>query len=251
MKKTQKQPDLSIVVPAYREEKRIGKTLDELAKFITTDKTMKYVDIEVIVVSANSPDKTHTIVERKAKLFTNFQFIKPGPKVGKGRDVRAGMLKAKGKAVIFMDADLATPLRHLPGFYKAFLDGAEVVVGTRNLKKHHPEFLRRMLSHTGNILFKILCGVWIEDSQCGFKLFSRRATSVCFKKMTILGWGFDMEVLTIARINGFRMQPIRINDWKSVPGGTFIGNALKNSTDSLKELLYIFWGRLRGRYHTK
>lgn len=248
MQKIRKQPDLSIVIPAYREEKRIGKTLDELADFLATDKSLKDASIEVIVVSADSPDKTHVIVRDKSKLFSNFRFVRPGPKVGKGRDVCAGMLKSKGKAVIFMDADLATPLRHLPRFYNAHQRGAHVVVGTRNLREHHPEFLRRMLSHTGNILFKILCGVWLEDSQCGFKLFSQQATNVCFNKMTIQGWGFDMEVLTIARINRFPITAMRINDWKSVPGGTFIGNAFKNSTDSLMELLYIFWGRLQGRY---
>lgn len=248
MKKTQKQPDLTIVIPAYKEGKRVGKTLDQLADFLSTDKKMKAKSVEIIVVSADSPDNTHEVVESRARLFKNFLFIKPGPKLGKGRDVRAGMLKAKGKAVIFMDADLATPLKYLPKFYEAFLGGADVIVATRNLRKHHPEFLRRSLSNLGNILFRVLGGVWIEDSQCGFKMFSKKANKICFSKMTIMKWGFDMEILTIARINKFKITSFRVNDWKSVPGGTFLEGAFKSAVESLSELLHIFWFRINGKY---
>lgn len=241
-------PDLSILIPAYREEKRIGKTLDEIATFIKQEETMKTLTIEVLVVSADSSDNTHQIVLSKSKKFRDFKLIKPGAKVGKGRDVGAGMLRARGEAVIFMDADLATPLKHLPKFYKAFLDGVDVVVATRNLRKHHPGFSRRMLSNIGNVLFRILGGVWIEDSQCGFKLFSSEAAKKCFKRMTIVGWGFDMEVLTIAKVNNYKMKTFRVNDWKSVPGGTFESGAFKSSMTSLAELLYIFWNRINGRY---
>ncbi|MBI1857005.1 glycosyltransferase [Candidatus Saccharibacteria bacterium] len=248
MKKTPKQPDLTILIPAYREEKRIGKTLDELSLFIQKDKILSHINVEVMVVSADSPDKTHEIVQQKAKLFSNFVFVKSGAKVGKGRDVRAGMLRAKGQAVLFMDADLATPLKYIPKFYKTYLEGTDVVAATRNLRRHHPGILRRMLSNFGNLLFRILCGVWIEDSQCGFKLFSKKAQKVCFSKMTIQGWGFDMEVLTIARVNKFKMATFRINDWKSVAGGTFVDNPIKSAFVSLSELLYIFWRRANGKY---
>lgn len=244
----QKQPDLTILIPAYREEKRIGKSLDELAKFLKRDNTLKDKNIEVVVVSADSPDKTHQIVQKKAKLFANFTLVKPGPKVGKGRDVQAGMLRAKGKATVFMDADLATPLKYIPKFYKAFLGGADVVVATRNLRKHHPGFARRMLSNLGNLLFRLLGGVWIEDSQCGFKLFSKEAAKVCFSKMTTTGWCFDMEVLTIAKVNKFKIVSFRANDWKSVPGGTFEENAFQSALESLLELLHIFRRRVLGKY---
>lgn len=244
----QMQPELTIVIPAYREAKRVGKTLDQLASFIRTNTTLKNLHIEVIVVSADSPDKTHTIVEGKAKLFPNFRLIKPGLKVGKGRDVKQGMLAAVGQAVIFMDADLATPLSYLPVFYKAFTKGSDVVIGTRNLRKHHPSFWRRSLSNIGNILYRILGGVWVEDSQCGFKLFSKNAAQNCFTKMTIQGWGFDMEVLTIAKVNHLSIKSVRVNDWVSVPEGTFEESALKSSISSLTELFYIFYHRLLGHY---
>ena len=250
-KQSSTRPDLTIVVPAYCESKRIGKTLDALARFLKTEKSLSKLAIEVIVVSADSPDDTHKIVTGKRDKFPDFKLLKPGPKVGKGRDVQYGMLHAKGNAVIFMDADLATPLRHLPKFYKAYQNGFEVVVGTRNLFKHHPGYLRRMVSNMGNLLFRVAGGVWIEDSQCGFKLFSRDASQVCFSKLHIMGWGFDMEVLAIAKANDFKMRSYRINDWVSMPDSTFTEGMLANSLKMLQELLFIFGCRLRGTYRVR
>ena len=241
-------PDLTIVIPAYREAKRIGKTLDELACYLKTEKSLKTKAIEVIVVSADSPDKTHAIVLAKQKKFASLRLLKPGPKVGKGRDVQYGMLRAKGEAVIFMDADLATPLKHLPKFYLAYQQGADVVIATRNLRKHHPNYLRRLVSNGGNLLFRFAGGVWVEDSQCGFKLFSHEAAQLCFSKLTILGWGFDMEILAITAANKLKITSYRVNDWVSMPEGTFAEGMVANSLKSLGELAYIFFNRVRGTY---
>jgi dolichyl-phosphate beta-glucosyltransferase len=240
--------DLSIVIPAYREAKRIGQSLDNLAGFMTDNAVMQPLNVEIIVVSADSDDDTHAIVHTKASKFKQLRLLTPGPKVGKGRDVRVGMLAAKGKAVLFMDADLATPLEHIVSFYQLYLSGCDIVAATRNLRRHHPQLWRRVLSVTGNILFRILCGTYTEDSQCGFKLFSRKAARLCFSRLTINGWGFDMEVLTIASIHGLSITNVRIDDWKSVPGGSFTDSILKNMTVSLAELLYISYGRISGRY---
>jgi len=240
--------DLTIVIPAYSEEKRIGKTLDELGRFLKSEKTLKDQAIEILVVSADSPDKTHEIVRSKQKEFAHLRLLKPGAKVGKGRDVRYAMLRAKGSAVIFMDADLATPLRHLPKFYHAYQKGAPLVIATRNLRKHHPNYLRRLISSSGNLLFRFAGGVWVEDSQCGFKLFSYDAAQLCFSKLTIVGWGFDMEVLAIAKANKLKIKSYRVNDWVSVPDGTFVDGMIKNSLVSLKELALIFYRRINGSY---
>jgi dolichyl-phosphate beta-glucosyltransferase len=250
-KKFSSQFDLSIVVPAYQEEKRIGKTLDEISNYLKQEKRLKDSTIEVIVVAADSSDKTWDIVQSKRSQFETLRLLKPGPKVGKGRDVQYGMLRAKGRAVIFMDADLATPLHHLAKFYEAFQEGAEVVVATRNLRKHHPNYLRRLISNGGNLLFKLAGGVWLEDSQCGFKLFSQDAAASCFSRLKILGWGFDMEVLAIAKANRYKIESYRVNDWVSVSGGTFEEGLMQNSVRSLIELASIFYGRLSGRYRTE
>jgi len=242
-------PKLTILIPALREEKRIGKTLDELASFLRSDKLLSKIDVEVLVVSATSTDATHEVVLSKVKKFKNLNLLKPGAPIGKGRDVKYGMLRAKGEVVIFMDADLATPLKHLPQFYKSYINGdADVIIATRNLRKHHASKLRRLLSNTGNLLFRIASGVWVEDSQCGFKMFSKDAAKVCFSKLTIMKWGFDMEVLAIARANKLNIETRRINDWISVPGGTFEAGFVGNALSSLNELMYIFINRVKRTY---
>lgn len=240
--------DLSIVIPAYREEKRIGKTLDELAAFLQASKQMQAKTIEVIVVAADTPDATHAIVRAKKPKFAHLSLVQPGPVVGKGRDVKVGMLRAHGASVIFMDADLATPLVHLPRFYEQYRKGSDVIIATRNLHKHHPNFWRRLLSNTGNFVFRLASGVWVEDSQCGFKMFSHRAAQICFSQLTMMGWSFDMEILAIARANGFTIVTQRVNDWVSVPDGTFAGGMVKNAAASLRDIGHIFWKRLSGRY---
>ena len=247
-KRSRIRPDLTIVIPAYSEERRIGKTLDQLSAYLKKDKTLSKLQVEILVVSADSADKTHEIVRSKKKKFTQLKLLKPGTKIGKGRDVRYGMLRAHGNAVIFMDADLATPLKYLPKFYKAQQKGFDVVIATRNLRRHHPNLIRRLISNSGNLLFRLAGGIWLEDSQCGFKLFSYAAAQLCFSKLTILGWCFDMEILAIAKANKLNMTSYRVNDWVSMPHGTFAEGMIKNSLVSLKDLGYIFFNRVRKWY---
>lgn len=241
--------DLSIVIPALNEEKRIVKTLTELSDFLKEDPTMKDITCEVIVVSADSNDKTHYLAKKHGKKINNFKLLLPGKRIGKGRDVQYGMLRARGKFALFMDADLATPLHHIPSFYKIALEGYDAVIGTRNLKKHHSHLPRRILSLTGNAAFRILGGVWVEDSQCGFKLFSNKAVKICFKKQTIMRWGFDMELLTIAKVNKLNTRHVHIDDWQHMPDGTFDPNRIiQNAVESFGELLRIAKNRALHRY---
>ncbi|HUS25921.1 MAG TPA: glycosyltransferase [Nevskiaceae bacterium] len=244
-----KRPDLSIVIPALNEEKRIGATLDKLAAFLKQDEFFKNKFVEIVIVSADSHDNTHQIIKSKLGLFKHAQFLKPGVPAGKGRDVQFGMLRARGEAIVFMDADLATPLRHLKQFYIARQKGADIVIGTRNIRKHHKSLVRSSIANAGNALFRIAGGVWIEDSQCGFKLFSHKAAQLCFSKLTIYKWGFDMEVLAIAKANRLRMETYRINDWHDMPHSTFDQeNVITNSLHSLRDLAYIARNRLKRSY---
>ncbi len=242
------QPDLTILIPAFREEKRIGLTLNELSRYLKTEKALKDLAVEVLVVAADSQDRTKEIVLSKKRLFKNLQLLEPGPPVGKGRDVKYGMVRAKGKTVLFFDADLATPLHHINKFLKLIEGGTDIVIGVRNLNKHHPNPMRRLISITGNVLFKISGGVWVDDSQCGFKMFKKEVSKVCFSKQTIDGWGFDMEILAIAKANNFSITQVVINDWVSVEGGSFEERIMHNSLVSLKELGHIFINRIKGYY---
>ncbi len=251
MNSSNKLIELSIVIPALNEEKRIGKTLDELSRFLKTNKTMKSVKCEVIVVSANGIDKTHEVALKHGKRFANFTLLKPGKPVGKGRDVQYAMLRTKGSHAIFMDADLATPLHHLPVAYNKALEGSDIVIATRNLQKHHSSLVRRYLSQAGNTAFRVLGGVWIEDSQCGFKLFSKEAARICFGRQTIMRWGFDMELLTIAKTHRINVAKVRVDDWVHIEGGTFDSHKiLHNAIQSLGDLFHIFKNRIAGTYRS-
>jgi dolichyl-phosphate beta-glucosyltransferase len=240
--------DLSIVIPAYKEEKRIGKTLDQLARYLKTSDYFKTKNTEVIVVSADSQDKTHKIIKSKQKLFNDFRLITPGPRLGKGRDVKMGMLASNGKAVLFMDADLATPLKYIESFYRSYLEGSKIIIATRDLRRYRSNFSRIIISAFGNILFRAAGGVWLQDSQCGFKMFSAEANQICFSRLKIMGWGFDMEVLAIAKANNLSIEAVRIHDWVNVAHGTFEDSLFKNTANSLLDLLTIFYRRLSGFY---
>lgn len=240
-------PDLSIVIPAYKEESRIGKTLEGLAVYLKTASMRKY-DVEVLVVAADSNDNTQPIALSYKDKFDNLKLLKPGAKVGKGRDVAFGMNRAQGKAIVFMDADTATPLWHIDQFYQEYIAGQDVIIGTRNLLNHHPDISRRLLSKMGNIAFKCAVGIWLEDSQCGFKMFSKEASRLCFSNLSILGWGFDMEVLAIAKANNLKIKAIRIDDWVSVPNGTFTESIAVVAIRSFIELAHIARNRFLGKY---
>lgn len=241
-------PDLSIVIPALSEERRIGHTLDALAKYLRTP-AMKGVKTEVIVVAADSTDATHQIAGKKTGLFDQFVLLRPGAPVGKGRDVQYGMLRAKGKVVMYMDADLATPLHHIAYAYQQCRDGAPVVIATRNLRNHHKSAFRRFIANGGNMLFRVVSGIWIEDTQCGFKAFRRTAARTCFNKMTIQQWGFDMEILAIAKINGLPITTFRVDDWRDMPYSTFEHKMLGNILRALLDFGHIALRRATGRYH--
>lgn len=245
-----KQPDLSIVIPAFHEEHRIGRTLKELASFLKHDNFFAQKEVEVIVVAADTEDRTQEVVLAKQTLFTRFELLGPGPKVGKGRDVQVGMLKATGKAVVFMDADLATPLHHLERFYKLYERGTDIIVATRGVRRHGSSKLRIVTSTVGNVLFRLTGGIWLEDSQCGFKIFSAAAAQLCFTKLKIMGWGFDMEILTIAKINHLSIRSVRVDDWQSIPDGTFEDGFIRNNLNAFSDLAVIFWRRLGGYYKT-
>ena len=241
-------PDLTIVLPAYCEQRRIGKTLETLASFLQNDLYFRDKAVEVLVITANSLDRTKEIVEEKARLFKNLRLLEPGPHVGKGRDVQYGMLRSCGLVVMYMDADLATPLPHLKQFYTLCKQGYDVVIGTRNLATYRGSRFRNMFARLGNVLYRAAGGMPVEDTQCGFKMFSQRASRICFNRLTIFGWGFDQEVLAIASANKLNVQALRINDWVDKPSSTYTEGPLKIMSRSLRDFVRIRLNTLRGRY---
>lgn len=239
--------DLSIIIPAYQEAKRIEHTLDALAAFLST---RKLGQVEVIVSVPDSPDGTASLARSKSGLFKNFRVVDAGPKVGKGRDVRTGMMEAMGCYKVFMDADLATPLHHLDEVKRLMDEGGDIAIAVRELSSTHTG-LRKIISSLGNLLVQAVLLPGIKDSQCGFKAFSAQSAEEIFRRQTILGWGFDMEILAIARKLGYKIEIIPVPDWDDKPQGTFENEVGSAALATLGELTMIIWRKLTGRYRQK
>ncbi len=239
---------LSIVIPAYNEEKRLPSTLNHLKDYISSQNLLSEEEIELVIVSPNSSDNTHKIASQYKNKFSNFIFINSGRKIGKGNDVKIGMLKARGDAVLFMDADMSTPLEHILEFYNLFLKGNNLIIASRRISTYRRSYIRKTISFIGNILFKISSGIYISDSQCGFKMMSNQVSKMCFNNLSILGWGFDMEILAVANANSIKIYSVTIDDWKDVPGGSFDINLFSNLIISIKDLFLIFIRRVSGSY---
>lgn len=240
--------DLSIILPAYMEAQGIAAALDRLAAFLDSH---DYGEVEVLVVVADSPDGTARIAESKSRLFQDFRVIHAGPRAGKGRDVRLGMFEARGCYRLFMDADLATPLEHLEDVKQLINDGAKVGIAVRNLVKIHSGFTRKCITKVGNILAQVILLPGFKDTQCGFKFFEAEAVEDIFGRMTILGWGFDLEILAVARKLGYEVDVIETPDWKD-PKAASIGlvgdSAARAALQVFKDLIRVRWNLMRRLY---
>lgn len=203
-------PYLSVVIPAYNESKRIPLTLIDIDKHLST----AGYSYEIIVVNDGSTDDTAQVVERFVKMIPNLRLAGYDKNVGKGNAVRVGMLEAKGKYRLFMDADNSTSVDQFENMVKYFEEGYDVVICSRAHKesKLSPAqgIARKILGKGGNLIIQILVlpGIW--DTQCGFKAFSEAAAEKVFKLQRISGWGFDVEILALAKRLGYKIKQIPV-----------------------------------------
>lgn len=205
---------LSVVIPAYNESKRITKTLKSIDSYM---RGVDY-DYEIVVVNDGSKDNTSEVVNGLLSEIKNLRFIDNEKNKGKGGVVRQGMLEAKGDIRLFTDADDSTTMDHFEKMRPFFERGYDVVIGSRAVKgaKLDPPqpLVRRIPGKMGNIFIQlmVLPGIW--DTQCGFKAFTAKATEKIFALSGISGWGFDIEVLALAKALGFKIKEIPVH-WKN------------------------------------
>lgn len=199
-------PYLSLVIPAYNEGGRIAGTVETVRAFL--DSQAK--PYEIIVVDDGSTDGTTEVV---AKL-PGIQAISYQPNHGKGYAVRRGALASRGEFVAFSDADLSAPIEELPKLFEAIEAGADVAIGSRALKSsqlliHQPRY-RELGGKALNLVIRMLAVPGIMDTQCGFKLFRGEAARRVFANCILSGWGFDVEVLYLARRIGCRVVEVPV-----------------------------------------
>ena len=235
----------SIVIPAYNEGSRLGGTLDKVLKYVA----QRGWDAEVIVVNDGSHDNTAELVNSFAKQSPAVRLIENSGNRGKGYSVRHGMLSARGRIVLFTDADLSSPIEEVPKLLQALTDGADIAIGSRwlrsELQTERQPLHRQLLGRIFNLMLRVTLGLRFRDTQCGFKAFRGKAVQTMFALQRIEGWGFDPEILFLAHKFGFRVQEVPVA-WAH-SGDTRI-HPLLDGTRMFLEMLRVRWYDLTGKY---
>lgn len=209
--------EFSIVIPAYNEEKRLTSTLESVHSYLSSRETT----FEIIVVDDGSKDGTVACVQKFAKHHDSVRLLSYDQNQGKGFAVRKGVLAAVGAKILFNDADGSSPIAEVEKLEAALVDGYEVAIGSRakpdSSRRVNALAYRKIMGNFFNFIVQTLLLKGIQDSQCGFKLFTHSAAQTIFKVMRENGFAFDVELLHIAKMRGFKIDEVPIN-WTNVDG---------------------------------
>ncbi len=232
---------LSVIIPAYNEEKNILTTLAKVIAYLN----LTGLDWEVLVVDDGSSDKTFSLVA--ANFPGQVKLLRHLNNQGKGAAVRSGALAALGEAILFLDADYSTEITELDNFLPQLKAGGDLIIGSRALpasriiKKQF--WLKIFLGQAGNGLIQLLLGLPVKDSQCGFKLFSKKALMI-FSKQKINRWGFDFELLFLAKKYGLAVAELPVT-WTNQPASRV---RTRDYFKTLVDLIKLKIDDLRGLY---
>ncbi len=238
----------SIVIPAYNETARIRRALSDILRAVETNRW----DAEVLVVNDGSTDDTAAIVRSLISAHPIVRLIDNDRNRGKGYSVRHGMLEAAGNIVMFTDADLSAPIDEAERLFAAIREGADVAIGSRWLERGrqtiHQPLYRQFFGRCFNAVTRIVMRLPFADTQCGFKAFTRPAAQTIFQLQRIERWGFDPEILFIARKRGYRVREVAVT-WGHDERSRI--SYLRDGIKMLEELIYIRWNALVGAYRRK
>jgi dolichyl-phosphate beta-glucosyltransferase len=238
-------PSYTIVLPAYNEAERIGKSLDKILRF-AGEHERKF---EIIVVNDGSTDDTAGIVRGYAERHESVTLLENPGNRGKGYSVRNGMMHAHGDVLLFSDADLSSPIAEAEKLFGAIAAGADVAIGSRWLRpdlqvKPQPLY-RRVLGRMFNLALRMILGLNYKDTQCGFKGFRRSAAEQIFPRQAIERWGFDPELLYLAKRAGLRIEEVPVL-WAHREGTRI--HPWRDGFRMFVELFWIRWYAISGKY---
>ena len=243
-------PKLSIIIPAYNEEKRLGRTLERIqAHFAACPGRVGLDDIEVIVVDDGSVDGTAQVVQNYEAQIAGLRLVSNGANRGKGYSVRHGMGEARGQIALFSDADLSSPIAESGKLLAAIEAGNDVAIGSRALDRSlievHQSPVREIAGMIFNGFVRLVTGLPFHDTQCGFKAFRRERCQIVFKQQRIERFGFDPEVLFLAQRHGLKVVEIPVR-WSHDPATKV--HVLRDSLLMFGNLFYIRWNWILHRY---
>lgn len=237
---------LSIVIPAFNEERRLPATLRAIGSYLET-KALDFV--EILVVDDGSTDGTAAVARAAAAADPRIRLLQNPGNRGKGYSVRHGMKEARGEWVLFTDADLSAPIEDLDRLEEAVRrDNADGAIGSRAIDRRlvlkHQSPFREFSGRVFNFAMRLVTGLPYRDTQCGFKLFRRDVAQCVAARQLLDGFGFDVEILHIARKHGYRIVEVPVR-WANVEGTKV---SLLKGLAAFLDPLRVRWNDLRGRY---
>ena len=244
-------PEVSIVIPAFNEQKRLGATLSRIRDYFAT-REPSLAGVEIIVVDDGSTDSTIHVAKEFARTAPCVRVIANGRNRGKGYSVRQGILGARGRVAFFTDADLSSPIEECERLLAAIESGSDIAIGSRAMDRTlidvHQSRFREIAGIIFNRLVRVFTGLSIEDTQCGFKAFRLPACRMIFEQQRIAGFGFDPEILFLARRHGLRVEEVPVC-WSHDPATKV--HIYRDSIEMFLDLLRIRINSAIGRYPLK
>ena len=237
--------NISVIIPAYNEESRILQTINQIGKYLKEH----FKNYEIIVINDGSIDRTASLLAEACTRFAETKILQNDKNVGKGYSVKKGVLFSMSSAILICDADLSTPIEEIEKLIPWFNNGFDIVIGSRRLKDSEivirQPWYREKMGCIFNILVRGLTISGIKDTQCGFKLFNAEIARKIFNKSRINGFSYDVEILFISMLNGFKIKEVPVR-WSHSPDSKI--KLLKDSFKMLIDLFKIRFYYLCGTY---
>ena len=239
----------SVVIPTYNEatkEKEMREHMKNIENYF--EKLGQSYEI-IVVLDGPTDGKTPELVKSIAEKMSTMKVIDRKENKGKGFSVREGFMEAIGEIILFTDMDGATPIDMLDRFIPEFQDGADIVIGSRDLHEsnvavHQPKW-KEFLGDTGNYMIQAVGGLWgIKDTQCGFKAFSKESVQDIIPRTTVNRWGLDIELLIIGKKLGYKIKEVPV-EWFDM-GESLVG--LSGYVSTFKDLFTVRWNLIKGTY---
>lgn len=241
-------PDLSIIIPAYNEEKRLGRALLQIRDYFCS-RAGGLAAVEIIVVDDGSTDGTVKVAEQWTREISCLRLLSNGSNRGKGYSVRHGMREARGRIALFTDGDLSAPIAESEKLFAALNAGNDIAIGSRAIDRSLISARQSRFREVAGIIFngfvRLLTGLPFQDTQCGFKAFIRERCRIVFEQQRIERFGFDPEILFLARRHGLQVAEVPVR-WAHDPATKV--HVLRDSITMFADLFYVCANAVLGRY---